>query len=372
MLGAAVVVDGGYAFAQRRASQNAADFAALAGTRIVGIHLTGRPPGAGTAANVRAAIDATLAANGAQLVDAQFVDEAGEPMGSVADASHIPHGAFGVIVSARTDWRPFLLGIIGITDWSAASSATAYTPGRSVGGGVMPLGIEDSVFDGHARCQVTDLDDCIDHLTTGHLNIPGGFGWLKFGIQGQGGKCDWTSSLGMEQGGCESSKTFLDSQIGPPTDSHGCCTAVGLPGSEDKIGNLTGNEWGDLSFYIDNQIPFWVPIWDHAGGTGSNAWYHIVGLRGHRPHRRQRARQVARGRDHRVRLQQRPGQLQGGRPPVLCRPGRLLHDRRHGHRPAGPLTLAPARRTARIPRTAETTASIDAGSPTRRPEEPMP
>jgi hypothetical protein len=199
-------------------------------------------------------------------------------MGSVADASHIPHGAFGVVVSARTDWRPFLLGIIGITDWSASSSATAYTPGRSVGGGVMPLGIQDTVFDGHARCQVTDLDDCIDNLTTGHLNIPGGFGWLKFGLQGSGGKCDWASSLGMEPGGCASSKTFLDSQIGPPTDSHGCCTAVGLPGSEDKIGSLTGNEWGDLSFYIDNQIPFWVPIWDHAGGSGANGWYHIVGF----------------------------------------------------------------------------------------------
>ncbi len=307
VLGAAVVVDGGYAFAQRRASQNAADFAALAGTRIVGIHLTGRPPGAGTAANVRAAIDATLAANGAQVVDAQFVDEAGEPMGSVADASHIPHGAFGVIVSARTAWRPFLLGIIGITDWSAASSATAYTPGRSVGGGVMPLGIEDSVFDGHARCQVTDLDDCIDHLTTGHLNIPGGFGWLKFGIQGQGGKCDWTSSLGMEQGGCESSKTLprladraadrlprllhrrrASRQRGQDRQPDG--QRVGRPEllhrqPDPRLGARLGSRWR-------HRLECLVP---HRR------------LRGHRPHRRQRARQVARGRDHRVRLQRVPG-----------------------------------------------------------------
>ena len=274
-------------------------------------------------------------------MDAQFVDEAGEPMGSVADASHIPHGAFGVIVSARTDWQPFLLGIIGVTDWSASSSATAYTPGRSVGGGVMPLGIQDEVFDTHARCPMTDVDDCIDSLTTGHLNIPGGFGWLKFGIQGQGGKCDWASSLGMlADGGCESSKTFLDSQIGPPTDSHGCCTAVGLPGSEDKIGSLTGNEWGDLSFYIDNQIPFWVPIWDYAGRHRRERLVPHRGLRGHRPHRRQRARQVARGLDHRVSMQQRPGQLQGPGAPVLRCPGRLLHDRRHGHGPAGPLARA--------------------------------
>jgi hypothetical protein len=279
VLGAAVVVDGGYAFAQRRATQNAADFAAMAGTRIVGIKLTGRPAGAGTAANVQAAVEATLAANRADLVSAQYVDEEGEPMGDVVGASSIPHGAFGVVVTARTDWQPFLLGVIGVTDWAAAASATAYTPGRSVGGGVMPVGIQDTVIDTHARCPYTDIDNCIDHLTSGQLNIPGGFGWLKFGIQGQGGKCDWSSSLGMHpDGGCQTSQTFLDSQIGPPADSHGCCTAVGLPGSEDKIGSLTGNEWGDLSFYIDNQIPVWVPVWDHAGDTGSDAWYHIVGF----------------------------------------------------------------------------------------------
>ncbi len=39
-----------------------------------------------------------------------------------------------------------------------------------------------------------------------------------------------------------------------------------------------GNEWGDLSFYIDNLIPVWVPIWDSLGGTGANAYYNIVGF----------------------------------------------------------------------------------------------
>jgi hypothetical protein len=117
-------------------------------------------------------------------------------------------------------------------------------------------------------------------LTSGQLNIPGGFGWLQFGLDGNGGKCDWEVSLGMvADGGCASSKTFLDSQIGPPADSHGCCTAVGTPpGSVDLIGSLTGNEWGDLSYYVENEIPVWVPVWDTAGGTGANGWYHIVGF----------------------------------------------------------------------------------------------
>jgi putative Flp pilus-assembly TadE/G-like protein len=280
VLGAAVVVDGGYAFVKRRAAQNAADFAAMAGTRVVGVSLIGRPAGAGTASNVEAAIDSVLAANGAELVSARYVDEEGDAMRNVVGAAGIPDGAFGVVVEARTEWRPFLLGILGVSDWATTSTATAFTTGRSVGGGVLPLGIRDETFDALTACPVTALDDCIDqNLTSGHLNIPGGFGWLKFGLQGNGGKCDWESSLGMiPYSGCETSQTFLDSQIGPPSYSHGCCTAVGLPGSEDKIGSLTGNEWGDLSFYIDNQIPVWVPIWDEDHSEGSNGYYGIAGF----------------------------------------------------------------------------------------------
>jgi hypothetical protein len=279
--GVAVVVDGGYAFAQRRVSQNAADFAAMAGTRIIGRERINQPA---SAAQVEAAIDAALAANDASLVKATYVDEEGIARGDVEGASSIPEDAFGVVVEAKTSWRPFLLGVLGITDWNAGASATAKTPGRSLGGGVMPVGIKDTHFDGLQKCEITDFDDCVgEHLTSGHLNLPGGFGWLKFGLDnGSGGKCAWTSSLGMlDDGGCNTDKPFLQSQVGPepPANSHGCCTAVGQPGSVDLIGNLTGNKVSaDLSFYIENRIPVWVPIWDWEGGTGTNGHYHIVGF----------------------------------------------------------------------------------------------
>ena len=94
VLGVAVVVDGGFAFAQRRVAQNAADFAAMAGTRIVGRKLTGRPRWRGTAANVEDAIDSVLAANDAQLVSAQYVDDEGDALGNVVGAGSIPNGAF--------------------------------------------------------------------------------------------------------------------------------------------------------------------------------------------------------------------------------------------------------------------------------------
>jgi Putative Flp pilus-assembly TadE/G-like len=278
LLGAGLVVDGGFAFNQRRISQNAADFAAMAGTRIIGEWRTGVPAGAGTAANVQAAITATLNANQADLETAKYIDTSGNSLGNVVGATSIPSNAWGVVVGAKATWRPFFLGIVGMDHWTASSTATAFTPGASVGGGVLPIGLQDTVFDNLAQCPIDNLTPCVQSLTHGVQNIPGGFGWLAFGVDGNGNKCDWISLGMVADGGCQRNQNFLDSQIGPPSDSHGCCTAVGLPGSSDRIGSLPGNEWGDLSFYINNQIPVWVPIWDTADAGGANGFYHIVGF----------------------------------------------------------------------------------------------
>ncbi len=282
-LGAAVVVDGGYGFAQRRNAQNAADFAAMAGTRIVGISLTGHPVGSGTAANVASAVNAALTANDATLVSAQYVDDAGVVTGDVVGATVIPSGTFGVVVEARVDWQPFLLGSIGVTDWMATATATAKTDGEATGSGVVPVGIHKDYYEALPDCPTDDFDACISErtgsLTTGHLNGPGQFGWLSFGLQGAGGKCAWSYSLGMDAGGCEVNQPFLDFQLGPPPQSFGCCDPVDDPqGGPDLIRGLTGNEWGDLSEYIDNRMVVWAPIWDTISGTGANAAYHIIGF----------------------------------------------------------------------------------------------
>lgn len=275
LLALGLVIDAGYAFSQVRVTQNASDMAAMAGTRIVGESLTGEPPGAGTGANVSAAINSVLAANHAELVSASYVDRSGKLLSGVGGA--IPQGAQGVVVTAKISWRPFFLGVVGMSSWTASTSATAVTSGVSEGGNVLPIGLSDTVYDGLPRCPISNLTNCAQGVS--QKNIPGGFGWLAFGLQGNGGKCDWTSSLGMvADGGCQMNQPFLDSEVVPPVNSHGCCTMVGMPGSVDLINTLTGNEWADLSFYVDNQIPIWVPIWDYAGGGGANAYYHIVGF----------------------------------------------------------------------------------------------
>ena len=56
---------------------------------------------------------------------------------------------------------------------------------------------------------------------------------------------------------------------------------TGVPGSLDRIGSLPGNKVSaDCSYWIANEVTVTVPIWDVAGGTGQNAWYHIVGFAG--------------------------------------------------------------------------------------------
>ena len=81
--------------------------------------------------------------------------------------------------------------------------------------------------------------------------------------------------------GCEENKPFLQEEIGPSSNSFGCCTAVTGDPDLDRIGSLPGNKASaDCSYYIDNEIIVTVPIWDYAGGTGANGWYHIIGFAG--------------------------------------------------------------------------------------------
>jgi hypothetical protein len=289
VLAVGLVIDGGNALVQRRASQNAADFAALAGARIVAEHVGGDLTN-GTDVNVQAAVRKAIQVNGGTPITfgapdgPRYVDDNGALLGYVGTGA-LPVTAAGVKVGTDRSWRPYFLGIIGVNSWTASATATAtggfsYAPPTP--GSLFPAAIALSYFQTYPYCSgpvSTDpTDPCYpQHLTPGNLNVPGGFGWLKFGCDGYGLGQDPPANAG----GCRDSRVFLDEEIGPPSKSFGCCTVVGLPGSPDRIGSLPGNKASaDCSYYIDNKITVTVPIWDTAGGTGSNGWYHIVGFAG--------------------------------------------------------------------------------------------
>lgn len=289
VLGVGLVVDGGNALVQRRGAQNASDFAALAGARVIAEWIDGDTTN-GTDANVTAAIVNAVAANGGNPITfgapdgPRYVAENGALLGYVSTGA-IPTGAVGVKVSSQRVWRPYFLASIGISTWTATADATAkggYSLAGPPPGTLFPVGISTSFFNTYPFCSgpvsADPSDPCYpQHLTPGNLNVPGGFGWLKFGCDGYGLGQDPPANAG----GCNNNIPFLQDEIGPPSNSYGCCTAVGLPGSLDRIGSLPGNKVSaDCSYYIDNEITVTVPIWDVAGGTGQNGWYHIVGFAG--------------------------------------------------------------------------------------------
>ena len=312
-----LVVDGGYALAQRRVAQNAADFAALAGARIVAERIGGNTLD-GTDANVKAAITQSIAVNkgtpitfgapnGPRYVNTNGAYTCHDGTGaaqacysgnlatSYVGNGFIPTGptayeAAGVVVGSSLTWTPFFVGSL-VGNWTASAAATAkggYSTGAP-GGNVFPAGIASAFFSGGRQpCTGTITGtvggpgDCDpQHMTPGTLNVPGGFGWLKFGAAG---KCTGYG-LGMINAGCDPSKTFLQVEIGPPSNSFGCCSAVAKEppavAPANQIGSLPGNKASaDCTYYISNDVIVTVPVWDKAGGTGDNAWYHIIGFTG--------------------------------------------------------------------------------------------
>src|SRR6188472_2138378 len=158
---AGLVIDGGMAWSNRRQVQNAADAAALAGTRVLSLDLKWRAVNAGNPspqpapfanpdAAVCDAINNALAYNEnhqqtidpidcvAGSPDAMYVDfDRAEP-GQVGHG--IPDGAQGVKVSPKGDSDTFLMGVIGISTISIGADATAITgPGEPPLGNLMPF-----------------------------------------------------------------------------------------------------------------------------------------------------------------------------------------------------------------------------------------
>ncbi len=289
VLAVGLVIDGGTALLQRRASQNASDFAALAGARVIAERIGGdttqrhgwQRPGRDHD------VDQCQRRHAHHLWRAERSAVRGQQRrGPGLRRQRIHPGLPGQrpvhrLVRGRRDrgLQPQLdavfprhhrgrrTGARAPPPPRAAAMRRAVPPARS-----FPAGIAAAFFNGRTSCSEKDISTdpaspCYpQHLTPGDLNVPGGFGWLKFGCSGYGlGQVPPASN-----GGCANSKPFLQTEIGPPPDSFGCCTAVKLPGSADLIGSLPGNKASaDCSYYINSGAVVTVPVWDSAGGTGS-------------------------------------------------------------------------------------------------------
>lgn len=325
LIAAGLVIDGGYAWAQRRSAQNAADLASLAGARVVALSLKGDP--AGTDQNVKAAIIRIVADGGGVPIDWTSTDPAkrpsytkfdGSPEGALVGGGTIPADAMGVRVPAGKSWSPFFLGALAFIPGGVVPSklnagaqaiARAGYLANPPAGDVFPMALDSQNFDpskpGHlticptgsapvsqgGTCPDATLDD--SNHKSGQLG-PGNFGWVTFG---QANGCA-NFGLGMFTaandpspswpGGCPNGNPsgFLQDEING--NSHGCCSAptgaAWQPGKgPDMIGGGPGHngQGGDnCTVPITSKATYFLPVYDAVGGQGNSYWYHIVGFVG--------------------------------------------------------------------------------------------
>lgn len=134
-----LVIDGGFAWEKRREAQNAADFAVLAGTRLVTASLSGtavrNSDVYATLVRVADANNHATLPNLGTVGGPVYVDGSFNSLGAITnDGGTVPATARGVrIPAAQTTWRPFFLGLIGVTTWNASAGATARTQFGSAG-----------------------------------------------------------------------------------------------------------------------------------------------------------------------------------------------------------------------------------------------
>jgi hypothetical protein len=195
ILGVGLVVDGGYAWAQRRVAQNAADLSSLAGTRVVGLFRAGAVV---TGTDVLATMNQINQANGVPNVaagDALYVDSNGASTGTlVANGQPIPAAARGVLANTAKTWRPYFLGIMGVNSWTASATATSKTSINRITtaptGDLLPLAMPLNSVPGNVCPASLPASSC----TAANIAVgtgPGQFGWMSWnGTQNAVYTCD--------------------------------------------------------------------------------------------------------------------------------------------------------------------------------------
>jgi hypothetical protein len=254
LLAVGLVIDTGLGFVARRDSQNVADLASLAGTKVVAEHYV---DGGRTGSQVWTAVDASATANGctgscawtAVYVAAPASAGGLEPsLGPVSNGGSIPATAQGIKVIVEQAYDTQFMRIIGqaTVDVSASGVALTASPPTIGPGVLLPIAMAppESMVPGE-----------IYNITDG-MDGPGNFGWLS-----------WTGA---------NAANILSQSVCTP-DNPEITVPTYVPGNPGKKNRADLRAC--LDDYIDNGTRVLVPIWDGTHpGNGNNAQYRIVGF----------------------------------------------------------------------------------------------
>ncbi len=296
MLGLAI--DGGTVFLERRRMQNAADAAALAGTRLLAEAICG-DPGADDAA-IAAEVNGYAESNGVEDPDnnatADYVDFDEVVLGRVGDGT-IPNGATGISATVEINRPTYFMTLVGIDTAGASADALAMTGPPLLAGGMRPFGIPLQVMQqtpvgdcftiSFKNCDDNKPDDCLikddNGDTIGHHR-----NWLNLNhVWNQGENPNFPRATGSS-GNANDLKDWMENGW-DGTLYADCFWSEGCQWG-DFIHAKPGTNSSPIG-HVPINTAFFVPIFDivphydqipepKAGSVpqGSNYYYHIVGF----------------------------------------------------------------------------------------------
>jgi hypothetical protein len=304
-----LIVDGGNAFANQRATQNGTDAGALAGATQLAQNLSAKGwTAVKSDADVAVAVGSSVAANGLAGwagyytdVNGDMVDPSGNRENLTSKAAKVGSGvippcldttrcasghASGVRVLGNKTIGTFVAKLFGLNSIGIAADATAragyvtHTCAAEAGCGVLPITFPNTMVscDESGNAVQTNEPLVITDPPTRYIiplckNGPGNVGWL-----------DWTPTAG-------GTSELIDSWLSPnnpaiPLPSWQYIPATGninSQGLEDAMKTYIGKAGLMLTFDSTCDVePANATLGscpdDHVGGTGSNQWYHVPAL----------------------------------------------------------------------------------------------
>jgi hypothetical protein len=275
----AVVVDVGNDYVQRRQMQNSMDAGSAAGALKIG--LVGSTNG-----DVADAVTSFVSANGTDptLVTAYYMVQdssannivvrngavatygRNNPVPTTLTVNGSSYPVVGVQVEGTRTFRTYFAGVVGFPQLSVPGSSAAYVSlGVCQSSGLFPLALNNTTFsyvNGIPNIHYEQTDPAymyqIFEKLSGSANQPGNFGWL-----------DWN--------GDSSSSTLVYNIQNALKDVSGpWSVGDNIPGSSGTSG--TSQVRSATQWYMDNNAPVIIPIFDTTSSQGTNTLYHIVGF----------------------------------------------------------------------------------------------
>ncbi len=276
---AALVVDLGSGYSQRRLAQNAADGGAMAAMRMVRMSPSETP-----GSTIYDEITRVAGLNGGAQVDpasTRFLDVDGNSLGPVDFYSGSLNQVAGVRVTTWIQYNTHFAGIVGVNSLTSGGKATAMSLAVNsiTGTPVYPLAVPSHPDGDPSRNYDPDSPTPYTIWRSDNSNAAGNVGWLDFdgGNSPSGQLSNWLSA-GFES---SSSNQFTYEEYGS------------TPGPEHQSASLPVPCWveGDTGLSNSSDVrtalndmdelggrSVTVLLFDSVEGNGSGARYRIVGF----------------------------------------------------------------------------------------------